>query len=115
MDQATNVVVSTDGTTITARTPARDFYNGYQMAGPTTVRVVNPDNTETTLTNGYTFKLNVLAFGDDYVYGSVTGGRAATPWPARLQASLAAYQKDVLNASTGATDGHRRCCSSVST
>jgi hypothetical protein len=107
VDQATDVVVSTDGTTITARTPARDFYNGYQVAGPTTVRVVNPDNTETTLTNGYTFKLNVLAFGDDYVFGSVAGGRAATPWPARLQASLAAYQKDVLNASTGAPTGQK--------
>lgn len=106
VDQAVDVTVSPDGTTITAKTPARDFYNGYQIAGPTTVRVVNPDNTETTLTNGYTFKLNVLAFGDDYVFGSVNGGgRAATPWPARLQAQLQAYQKDILNASTGAPTG----------
>ena len=70
------MVVSPDGTTITAKTPPRDFYNGYQTAGPTTVRVVNPDTTATTLANGYTFKLNVLAFGDDYVYGSVAGGGA---------------------------------------
>jgi lysophospholipase L1-like esterase len=105
VDQATNVVVSADGTTITATTPTRDFYNGYQTAGPTTVRVVNPDNTATTLTNGYTFKLNVLAFGDDYVFGTVAGGRAATPWPARLQAQLQAYQKDVLDSSTGVPTG----------
>ncbi len=106
VDQATDVVVSPDGTTITAKTPPRDFYNGYQTAGPTTVRVVNPDTSATTLSNGYTFKLNVLAFGDDYVFGSVAGGRAATPWPARLQASLQAYQKDVLNSTTGVATGH---------
>jgi hypothetical protein len=105
VDQATNVVVSPDGTSITATTPVRDFYNGYQTAGPTTVRIVNPDGTSTTLANGYTFKLNVLAFGDDYVFGSVTGGRAATPWPARLQAQLQAYQKDVLDPTTGAPTG----------
>ena len=75
VDQAADVVVSPDGTTITAKTPARDFYNGYQTAGPTTVRVVNPDTTTTSLANGFTFKLNVLAFGDDFVYGSVPGGR----------------------------------------
>ncbi len=106
VDEATSVVVSPDGTTITAVTPARDFYNGYQTAGPATVRVVNPDNSELTLTNGYTFKLNVLAFGDDYVFGSVAGGgRATTPWPARLETSLKAYQKDLLNPTTGAATG----------
>jgi hypothetical protein len=106
VDEATNVVVSPDGTTITALTPVRDFYNGYQTAGPATVRVVNPDNSETTLTNGYTFQLRVLAFGDDFVFGSVAGGgRAATPWPSRLETSLKAYQKDVLNPTTGAATG----------
>lgn len=105
VDQATSVVVSPDGTTITARTPIRNFYNGYQIAGPATVRVVNPDASQTSLVNGFTFRMNVLAFGDDYVFGSVTGGRAATPWPARLQAQLQAYQKDVLNPATGAATG----------
>ena len=105
VDQAIEVVVSPDGTTITAKTPARDFYNGYQTAGPTTVRVVNPDTTTTSLANGFTYKLNVLAFGDDFVYSSVPGGRAATPWPARLENALKTYQKDVLNSSTGATTG----------
>lgn len=105
VDQATDVVVSPDGTTITAKTPARDFSNGYQTAGPTTVRVLNPDTTATTLANGYTFKLNVLAFGDDYVFGSVAGGRAATPWPARLQTSLQNYQKGLLNPATGVSTG----------
>jgi len=108
VDEATGVTVSQDGTTITAVTPARDFYNGYQTAGPTTVRVLNPDNTELTLVNGYTFKLNVLAFGDDYVFGTVAGGgRAATPWPTRLEALLKSYQKDVLNPSTGAATGSK--------
>ncbi len=105
VDQATSVVVSPDGTTITARTPARDFYNGYQLAGPATVRVVNPDNSETTLTNGFTFKLNVLAFGDDYVFGSLSGGRASPPWPTRLQTLLQSYQKDLLNPATGVPTG----------
>ena len=108
IDQATNVVVSADGTTITALTPARDFYNGYQTAGPTSVRVVNPDASTVSLTNGYTFELKVLAFGDDYVFGSVSGGgRAATPWPAKLEASLKAFQKDLLNPSTGAATGQK--------
>ncbi len=108
VDQAINVVVSQDGTSITAVTPARDFYNGYQTAGPVTVRVVNPDNSEVSLTNGYTFKLNVLAFGDDYVFGSVGGGgRAATPFPARLQTLLSQYQKDILNSTTGAPTGQK--------
>ncbi len=105
VDQAVSVVVSSDGTTITAVTPARDFYNGYQTAGPTTVRVVNPDTTTTALTNGYTYRLNVLAFGDDYVFGSVAGGRATTPWPARLQTLLQSYQKDVVNPATGVATG----------
>jgi hypothetical protein len=106
VDQATNVVVSADGTTITAVTPARDFYNGYQTAGPVTVRVVNPDTSNVSLANGYTFKLNVLAFGDDYVYSTVAGGgRAATPWPARLETLLESFQKDVLDPNTGAATG----------
>ncbi len=42
VDEATNVVVGNGGTTITAKTPARGFYTGYQTAGPVTVRVVNP-------------------------------------------------------------------------
>ncbi|MCC6164178.1 MAG: IPT/TIG domain-containing protein [Acidobacteria bacterium] len=107
VDQATDVVVSSDGATITAKTPPRGFYTGYQTAGPVTVRVVNPGNESTTLPNGYTFKLNVLAFGDDYVYGSTSGGRAATPFPASLQNRLRAYQKDLLNVSTGAPTGTR--------
>ncbi|AMY09926.1 IPT/TIG domain protein [Luteitalea pratensis] len=109
VDQATAVVVSQDGTTITAKTPTRDFYNGYQTAGPTTVRVVNPDNTNTSLANGFTFKLNVLAFGDEYVTGLINGspGVAATPFPARLEASLKAFEKDLLNSSTGAATGSK--------
>ncbi len=107
VDQASNVVVSADGATITALTPARDFYNGYQTAGPTTVRIVNPDGSSTTLVNGFTFKLNVLAFGDDYVFGTVSGGRAATPWPVRLQTLLQGYQKDILNPTTGVPTGTR--------
>ena len=70
-------MVSQDGTTITAKTPLRDFYNGYQTAGPTTVRVVNPDASNTSLANGFTFKLNVLAFGDDYVTARSTRRRAS--------------------------------------
>jgi len=97
VDQATDVVVSSDGTTITAKTPVRDFYNGYQTAGPTTVRVVNPDTSSTTLANGFTFTLNVLVFGDEYVFGSVPGGRAATPFPAGLQARLQAFAKDLYS------------------
>ncbi len=108
VDQAANVVVSQDGTSITAVTPARDFYNGYQTAGPVTVRVVNPDNSTVSLASGYTFKLNVLAFGDDFVYSSVAGGgRAATPWPTRLETLLKSYQKDVLDPNTGAATGQK--------
>ena len=48
----------------------------------------------------------MLAFGDDYVYGTVSGGgRAATPFPAKLEASLKAFQKDLLNSTTGAATG----------
>lgn len=108
VDQAIVSSVSPDGTTITAITPARDFYNGYQTAGPVTVRVVNPDNTSTTLTNGFTFKLNVLAIGDDYVFGSVAGGgRAATPFPEGLRQRLTTYEKDILSTTTGAPTGQR--------
>ncbi len=107
VDRATNVVVSSDGTTITAVTPARDFYNGYQTAGPVTVRVVNPDTSAVTLANGYTFRLNVLAFGDEYVLGAINDspGIAAIPFPARLQSLLSTYQKPVLDPSTGAPTG----------
>lgn len=103
VDQATNVTVSADGTTITAKTPARDFYNGYQTAGPTTVRVVNPDTTTTSLANGFTFKLNILAFGDEYVQGLLNGGGvAATPFPAKLQQQLQGFQKDLYTTSGSA-------------
>ena len=103
VDQATNVTVSPDGTTISAKTPVRDFYNGYQTAGPTTVRVVNPDTTTTSLANGFTFRLNVLAFGDEYVTGLVNGGGvAATPYPAKLQQQLQSFQKDLYTTSGSA-------------
>jgi len=86
VDEATNVVVGNNGTTITAKTPARSFYTGYQTTGPTTVRVVNPDNSAVTLANGFTFRFNVLAFGDDFVYGTADGGGlAGRPFPAQLQ------------------------------
>lgn len=106
VDEATNVVVGNNGTTITLRTPARGFYTGYQTAGPVTVRVVNPDNSTADLANGFTFQLNVLAFGDDFVYGQLDGGgRAAVPFPARLREILAAYQKPLLDPNTGAPTG----------
>ncbi|WP_239493040.1 IPT/TIG domain-containing protein [Luteitalea sp. TBR-22] len=98
VDQGQSVVVSQDGSTITLLTPARDFYNGYQTAGPTTVRVVNPDGSSTTLTNGFTFRLNLLAFGDEHVLG----GGLATPWPKSLENRLKAYQKDLYTTSGSA-------------
>jgi hypothetical protein len=89
VDQATNVSVGNGGTTITARTPARSFYTGYQTAGPVTVRVVNPDNSAVDLVNGYTFRFNILAFGDDFVYGSTDGGGlAGRAFPLGLQQQL---------------------------
>ncbi len=89
VDQATNVSVGNGGTTITARTPARSFYTGYQTAGPVTVRVVNPDNSTVDLVNGYTFRFNILAFGDDFVYGSTDGGGlAGRAFPLGLQQQL---------------------------
>ncbi|WP_396625961.1 hypothetical protein [Luteitalea sp.] len=91
VDRGQNVVVSQDGTTITLLTPARDFYNGYQTAGPTTVRVVNTNGSSTTLTNGFTFRLNILAFGDEHVLGAGLG----TSWPLSLENRLKAFQKDV--------------------
>ena len=106
VDEADSVTVGANGTTITARTPARGFYTGYQTAGPVTVRVVNPDSSTADLANGYTFQLNVLAFGDDFVYGALDGGgRAATPFPARLRELLSAYQKPLLDPNTGAPTG----------
>ncbi len=109
VDQATNVVVSQDGTSITAVTPARSFYNGYQTAGPVSLRVVNPDSSAVSLANGYTFKLNVLAFGDEYVLGATNAapGIAATPFPARLQALLGTYQKNVLDTMSGVPTGNQ--------
>lgn len=104
VDRATNVVVSPDGTTITAVTPARDFYNGYQTAGPVTLRVVNPDASAVEVASGYTFKLNVLVFGDDLVFGRLDGGgRAAEPFPERLDALLSTYQKGLLDPGTGSS------------
>lgn len=106
VDEATNVVVDTNGSTITLRTPTRTFYTGYQTAGPTTVRVVNPDNSTADLANGFTFQFNVLAFGDDFVYGSVDGGgRATTPFPAGTQSLLASYQKPLLDPNSGTPTG----------
>jgi len=106
VDRATNVVVSADGTTITAVTPARDFYNGYQTAGPVTLRVVNPDASAIEAANAFTFRLNVLAFGDDFVFGRVDGGgQAAQPFPARLRDLLASYQKGLLDAASGSGTG----------
>jgi hypothetical protein len=106
VDEALDVAVGNNGTTITLRTPPRGFYSGYQTAGPVTVRVVNPDNSTTDLANGYTFQFNVLAFGDDFVYGSVDGGgRASTPFPTRLRDLLAAYQRPLLDPATGTPTG----------
>ncbi len=106
LDEATHVAVSADGKTITARTPARGFYTGYQTAGPATLRVINPGGATADLSNGYTFVLNVLAFGDDFVYGATDGGgRAGRPFPQRLQDLLAGYGKAYLNPATGAPSG----------
>lgn len=106
VDEAGSVVVSQDGTSITARTPARDFYNGYQTAGPVTVRVINPDATTTELANGYTFQFNVLVFGDDFVFGSADGGgRATRPFPDRLRTLLTGYTKGLLDPGTGGSTG----------
>ncbi len=106
MDEGVNVVVSPDGNSLTFETPARSFYTGYQTAGPVTVRVVNPDASSTELANGFTFRFNVLAFGDDFVYGSLDGGgRAAVPFPERVQELLAAYQKPLRDPVSGLPTG----------
>lgn len=106
MDEATDVVVGDNGTTLTLQTPARSFYTGYQTAGPTTIRVVNPDSTSTDLANGFTFRFNVLAFGDDFVAGALDGGgQAAVPFPQTLETLLSSYQKPLRDPSTGLPTG----------
>jgi hypothetical protein len=109
VDEATNVVVSGDGTSITARTPARSFSSGYQTAGPVTVRVVNPGNATTELPQGFTFQLNVLAFGDDFVFGALDGGgQVPRPFPQQLRTLLTTYQRPLLDPATGALTGGSR-------
>ncbi len=106
MDEAVNVVVSGDGNSITLETPARSFYTGYQTAGPATIRVVNPDSSTTELANGFTFRFNVLAFGDDFVYGSLDGGgRAAPPFPEQVETLLSTYQKPLRDPVSGLPTG----------
>src|SRR5690606_6168470 len=91
---------------ITLETPARSFYTGYQTAGPATIRVVNPDSSTTELANGFTFRFNVLAFGDDFVYGSLDGGgRAAPPFPEQVETLLSTYQKPLRDPVSGLPTG----------
>jgi hypothetical protein len=109
VDEAFDVVVSMDGTTITGRTPRRSFATGYQTAGPATVRVINPDTTSIEQANGFTFRLNVLAFGDDFVYGQLDNDiRATTPFPARLQQLLTSFNRPLLDPNNGLPTGDTR-------
>ena len=94
VNECTSVVVHSD-TRITCRTPPRTFYSGYQTAGPATVRVVNGDSATADLANGYTFRFNVLAFGDEVISGV----------PGRLRDLLAGYGKQYLDPNTGSPSG----------
>lgn len=109
VDEAFDVVVSQDGTTITGRTPRRSFATGYQTAGPATVRVINPDATSIEQANGFTFRFNVLTFGDDFVYGQLDNNeRAATPFPARLQQLLSSFNRPLLDPANELPTGDTR-------
>lgn len=106
VDEALNVTVANNGASLSLVTPPRSFYSGYQTAGPVTVRVVNPDNSTVELANGFTFQLNVLAFGDDFVYGALDGGgRAAVPFPARVGQLLTSFQRPAFDPATGSPTG----------
>ena len=82
-------------TSISCTTPPRNFYSGYQTAGPVTVRVENRDGTTASRTNGYTFRFNVLAFGDEIISGV----------PDRLRSLLSGYGKQYLDPNTGNPSG----------
>lgn len=79
VDECRSVVVNSE-TSITCTTPPRNFYSGYQTAGPVTVRLENGDGATASLANGYTFRFNVLAFGDEIISGV----------PAKLKGALGA-------------------------